>query len=102
MTAPESHQHHPTPTRPQPADIGRAIAAAIVTGGSPAELRSLVCDYVRELKRAGLPPEQALIRVKAVVGLTTVSPVQGRTLLPSDSLPGQVVEWFVAEYYRVD
>jgi len=100
MTAPESQS--PTPPRPRPADIGRALAAALVTGGSPAELRGIVCEYVRTLKRAGLPPEQALKRVKEVVGVSAVTPLPGRGPLPSDRLAGQVVDWFVAEYYRAD
>ena len=78
------------------------MAAALVTGGSTTELRRIVCDYVRALKRAGLPPEQALKRVKAMVGTSTVTPLPGREVLPSDRLGGEVVEWFVAEYYRAD
>lgn len=96
------HREQPTPPRPEPADVGRAVRAALVAGASPAELRGIVCDYVRALKRAGLPPEQALKRVKAVVGVPTVTPLPERGLSPADRLAGDVVEWFVAEYYRAD
>lgn len=93
---------YPTPPRPQPADVGRAVAAALVTGGSPAELRVLVCAYVRDLKNAGLPPEAALKRVKEVIGVTAVTPIPEKDPLPSDRLASDVVRWFVAEYYRTE
>ena len=97
----DSHEH-PTPPRPQRADFGRAIAAALVTGGSTADLERLVRGYVRALKDANIPPEHALPRVKELVGVSTVTPLPGRGPLPSDRLADQVVAWFVAEYYRAD
>ena len=98
MTASEAR--HPTPTRPVPADVGRALAAAAVTGGSTTDLECIVREYVRALKRAGIAPEQALKRVKDVVRVSTVLPIVARS--PADRLPDQVVAWFVAEYYRAD
>jgi len=93
---------HPTPPRPQPDDVGRAVAAAIGSSGSSAELRRIVVSYVRALKGAGLPPEAALRRVKEVVGVTaTVTPIPPGPL-PSDQLSREVVRWFLAEYYRPD
>ena len=100
MAAPEDPRH-PTPPRPERAAVGRAIAAALVTGGSTAELERIVRDYVRELRVAGVLPEEALKRVKDVVGLSTVT-IAGRGPLASDRLAVDVVAWFVAEYYRVD
>ena len=85
-----------------PAAVGRAIDAALVTAGSTAELERIVRDYVRELRVARLAPEQALKRVKEVVGLSTVTPIAGRGPLASDRLAVDVVAWFVAEYYRAD
>lgn len=99
---PARESEHVTPPRPQPADVGRALGAAIVTGGSTAELRRIVCDYVRVLKRAEVPPEQALRRVKEVVGVSTLTPLPARETLGSVRLAEEVVEWFVSEYYRVD
>jgi hypothetical protein len=101
MTAPENPRD-PMPPRPVPAAVGRAIAAALVTGGSTAELERIVRDYVRDLRVASLAPEQALKRVKDVVGLSTVMPIAGRGPLTSDRLADEVVRWFVAEYYRAD
>ena len=85
-----------------PAAVRRAIAAALGPDGSTAELEHIVRDYVRELKDASLSPEQALKRVKDVVGLSTVTPIAGRGPLASDRLAVDVVAWFVAEYYRAD
>ena len=93
---------HPTPARPQPADVGRAVADALVTGGSTEDLERVVRSYVRALKQADVPPEQALKRVKETVGVSTVTPLPGRGSLPSDQLGDRVVAWFVAEYYRAD
>lgn len=77
------------------------MAAALVTGGSSAELERLVRAYARDLRRAGVPPEQALTRVKDVVGLTAVTPLHARAM-SSDGLASLVVSWFVAAYYRAD
>ena len=101
MTHPDAENHR-TPPRPRPADVGRALAAALVTGGSTTDLERLVRAYVRALKDADVPPEQALKRVKDVVGVSTVTPLAGRGPLPSDGLADDVVAWFVAEYYRAD
>ena len=101
MTGPDAHQH-PTPPRPLPADVGRAVAAALVTGGSTAELERVVRGYVRALKIASVPPEQALKRIKEVVGVPTATPLAPPDPLRSDRLVQDVVGWFVAEYYRAD
>jgi hypothetical protein len=84
------------------ADVGRAMAAAIAKGGTSAELERIVRTYVRALKNADIPPEEALKRVKEVVGapaLTTI-PRPGRHA--PERLADDVVGWFVAEYYRAD
>lgn len=101
MTPPEA-EHHWTPPRPQPADVGRALATAIVTGGSTMDLEHLVRAYVRALKNADVPPEQALRRVKDVVGVSTVTPLPVSGPLASNRLADDVIAWFVVEYYRAD
>lgn len=85
----------PTPARPRPADMDRAVAVAL-SGRDPAELRDMVVAYSRDLRRAGLPPEQALKRVKEVVGL----PLPGPAAL--ERLASNVVAWFVDAYYRAE
>jgi hypothetical protein len=57
---------------------------------------------VHALKRAGLPPEQALRRVKEVVRVSATTPLPDRAPRPSDRLADDLVAWFVAEYYRPD
>ena len=92
---------HPSPPRPQAADAGRAVEAALVTGGSTADLERLVRAYARDLRRDGVPPEQALPRVKEAVGLASPTPLHARS--PAfGQLATQVAQWFVAEYYRAD
>ena len=93
---------HPTPPHPKPADVGRAMAAALATGGSTTALERLVRGYVRALKDADVAPEQALKRLKVVVGVSTVTPIPGRGPLVSDRLADDVVAWFVSEYYQAD
>ena len=101
MIPPEA-QDHRTPPRPQPADIRRAVAMAVSAPGSTEELERLVRSYVRALRDADVPPEQALSRVKKVVGAVSVTPIPGRPLTASERLSADVVAWFVAEYYRAD
>ncbi len=93
---------HPTPPDPGPANVGRAVADALVTGGSTADLERVVRAYVRTLRDADVPPERALMRVKDAVGVSRVTPLPARGAPPSDHLGDRVVAWFLAEYYRAD
>ena len=99
MTHPELPRH-PTPPHPAPADVACAMDAALARDGSSAELERIVRAYVRALKNTDVPPEQALKRVKDLVGLSRVTPIGGRGAQPPDQFAGDVVAWFVAEYYR--
>lgn len=92
----------PTPPRPLPADVARAVTAALAAGGSTDELERIIRTYVRALKAADVPPEQALKRVKTVVGVPTVTPLPIPGPQGSDRLATLVMAWFVAEYYRAD
>lgn len=95
-------EHHPTPPRPIPADVNRAVAAALGVSGSTRDLEQIVRAYIRALKDTGIAPEQALKRVKTVVGLPTMTPLPIPGPVASDRLSGLVISWFVAEYYRAD
>lgn len=90
---------HPTPPRPRPAEVAPAMAAAVATSGSTAELQRIVRGYVRELKRAGVPPERALLEVKELLGLSKVRVAYGPYQMPLERLAAHALEWFVAEYY---
>jgi hypothetical protein len=100
MTAPEAPRK-PTPPRPLPVEVGQVVAAALATNGSTAALERLVRGYVRALKAAEVSPEQALKRVKEVVGVSKADPA-ARNRRPSERLANDVVAWFLAEYYRAD
>ncbi len=101
MMSPDA-QHHHTPPRPQPADVSHAIASALAPGGSTEALERVVRSYVRALRAAEVPPEKALMRVKSMVPISTVTPLPIRGARSSASLADDVVAWFVAEYYRAD
>ena len=101
MTAPDAPRH-PTPPRPVAPDVGRAIAAATAKGGSSAELERIVRTCVRALKNAEVPPEQALRRVKDVVGTPMTTAIAERSRGSPERLADDLVAWFVAEYYRAD
>jgi len=98
----DTPEHSDTPPRPIPADVTRAVSAALEAGGSTEELERIVRAYVRALKAADVPPEQALKRVKTVVGVPTVTPLPVPGPQGSERLATLVVAWFVAEYYRAD
>ena len=101
MTAPEAPRH-PTPPRPLAPDVGRAVAAATAKGGSSEELERIVRTYVRALKNAEIPPEQALRRVKDVVGTPPPTAIAERGGGGAERVADDVVTWFVGEYYRAD
>ena len=98
----DTPEHSPTPPRPTPADVNRAVSAALVAGGSSEELERIIRAYVRALKDAAVPPEQALKRVKTLVGVPTVTPAPTPGPPASERLAKMVMGWFVAEYYRAD
>jgi len=98
----DTPEHAPTPPRPLPAEVTRAVTAALAVGGSTEELERIIRTYVRALKAAAIPPEQALKRVKTVVGVPTVTPLPTPGPQGSERLATLVVRWFVAEYYRAD
>ena len=101
MTVPEAPRH-PTPPRPLAADVGQAMVTAIAKGGSSAELERIVRTYVRALKNAEIPPEQALKRVKDLVGTPRLTAIPERGGRSCTGLADDLVAWFVAEYYRAD
>ena len=78
------------------------MAAALVPGGSTEDLERIIRAYVRALKDAAVPPEQALKRVKTLVGVPTVTPPPTPGPPASERLAKMVMGWFVAEYYRAD
>jgi hypothetical protein len=72
------------------------------TSAESAELERIVRTYVRALKNAEISPEQALKRVKDVVGAPTLTTLPGRARQAPEQLADDLVAWFVAEYYRAD
>ena len=84
-----------------PEGLRRALRAAGATRdyGSPT-LHREVCDYVRDLRDRGLPPESVVIAVKSAVhGATGPSPRATERGRRSAELLDRVVRWCIEEYY---
>jgi hypothetical protein len=85
--------------------IVAAVRAARDARAATPELRDVVCDHVRELKRRGYPPERVLIAVKGLLreaGVTKTGPLadRGSALLgPETELVERVVAWCIEEYF---
>src|SRR5687768_11984530 len=94
-----------------PPDRSRERLAALLDlarGQQPSAagaLHGAVRAYVRELKRAGVPPEKVIVAVKALANRSgvpnsrhdDVGGVDG-----TDRVMRTLVQWSIAEYYRPD
>jgi hypothetical protein len=82
-----------------------AVRAAREARAATPELRDAVCDYVRDLKRRGYPPERVLIAVKALLaeaGVRKTGPLAdggSATLGPETEIVERVVAWCIDEYF---
>ena len=74
-----------------------ANASAHVTLALRAQLRASVTAYVRRLRNDGMPPEKALVEVKAVVREATPPEL---AVVESRLLMGEVVQWSIETYYE--
>ncbi len=95
---------------PPPLATSERLILAVVRAAREAraatpELRDAVCDYVRELKERGYPPERVLIVVKALLaeaGVKRTGPLADRgsaTLGPETEIVESVVAWCIEEYF---
>jgi len=81
-----------------------AVVRAARAARSPTpELREAVCDYVRELKARGYPPERVLVAVKALLaegGVKRSAWADGdaAAIHPENEVVDRVVTWCVEEY----
>ena len=81
------------------------VRAARASRAPTPELREAVCDYVRELKGRGQPPERVLVAVKTVIGDVGLRRQRAWTLehgptYLEDDIIERVVEWCIEEYFR--
>ena len=82
-----------------------AVRAARGARAATPELRDTVCDYVRELKDRGHPPERVLALVKALLaeaGIKKTGPLADRgsaALGPETEIVERVVAWCIEEYF---
>jgi hypothetical protein len=81
------------------------VRAAREARAATPELRETVCDYVRELKDRGYPPERVLIVVKALLAEAGIKKT-GRladwgsaTLGRETEIVERVVAWCIEEYF---
>jgi hypothetical protein len=85
------------------ADVRSAFERASEGTGSPDELLSAVRVLVRDLKKAGRPPEQVIVTVKQVCGLPLIT-FAADTDAASDGTPSKqiadmMVRAAIDEYY---
>ena len=71
--------------------------SARVTQALRAQLRASVTAYVRRLRNDGVPPEQALVDVKAVVSGATPPEL---AIIESRELMAEVVRWSIETYFE--
>src|SRR3712207_4794075 len=81
------------------------VRAARAAPAPTPELREAVCDYVRELKARGYPPERMLVAVKTVVaeGGIRRKAWADRDLTaihPESEVIDHVVTWCVEQYFE--
>ena len=89
----------PTDVPPAPAALIEALAVAAESPeGEHAALRCAVCDYTREMRVAGHPPERVLVAVKTIASRGVVGP----RVDEQANLVDRIVKWCIAEYYRAD
>jgi hypothetical protein len=84
--------------------IEAAIERVLRAGGTRSELRDLVYQYADLARMQQIPPERAIIMVKAVA-MRAASSAAASSLAVGDSLADRlamVVRWCTARYYRVD
>ena len=72
-------------------------ASARVTLALQAQLRASVTAYVRRLRNDGVPPEQTLVDVKAVVREATPPEL---AIIESRELMAEVVRWSIETYFE--
>ena len=85
-----------------PDALRRALASAAVAHylTDDDDLRGALCEYVRDLKGQGLPPEAVVVAVKSAVhrstrGLTPTYPERRDAAILLD----RVVRWCIEEYF---
>jgi hypothetical protein len=77
--------------------IAAAHAAAIAESQAARDrLREILCQWVRDLRHAGAPPEAMLVEVKSVVRAGSSPGASTRDL---QALLDEVVPWCIDAYY---
>src|SRR4051812_31311875 len=89
-----------------PAEALRAAFRFALGGRKPADverLRVTACEYVRDLRTRGVPPESAVVAIKDVLrrAITGQTPTHD-SRREAEALVERVVTWCIAEYYRTE
>src|SRR5438477_12806778 len=84
--------------------LKRAVARAQEGQGSRRDLEAAASVYIAGLKTRQLPPEEMLVRVKAILaecGLRPAQPPHDKSAVPTGgSLYHHVIAWCIEQYYR--
>ena len=80
--------------------LSRALELEPRTGDmAAAPVREAICDFVAELKGAGVPPERMLVQVKEVIAEARRAH-SDRDREADQEFLQRVIKWCIDEYYR--
>lgn len=69
------------------------------TRRSEDELRSVVHDFVAELRASGATPEETVVAVKSALRSPSTTPIR---IMTADPIVSRVVNWCIEDYFRGD
>jgi hypothetical protein len=104
MPDPELPLYANRPLTPRQDRIEAAIERVLRAGGTRSELRDVVYQYADHARMQQVPPERAILMVKAVAMRAASSAAAGSSAA-GDSMAerlAMIVRWCTARYYRVD
>ena len=81
-------------------DLSRELARACSEmRRSEEELRSVVHDFVVELRASGATPEATVVAVKLALRSPATTPIR---VMTADPITSRIVNWCIEEYFRGD
>ena len=91
-----SRDHETTPSARHFTRVLESVDPA--TSSADGMLRDAICDFVRDLKAEGAPPERVLVTVKDVIAAAD----SGRDTEQQRRFVQQVITWCIEAYYGLN